>query len=90
MRTALVLAAFAALAGCTTAPAVTKQQMTLAQANISGMECRRETPIGSNKERTVCASPEAWDKFDAEQKREADYDMEAVRSGHYINAFRRP
>lgn len=84
-----MLTAVASAAGCAT-QVIAKDRMTLAEADIGGMECRKETPIGTNKARTICASPEAWAKFDAKQKQEAEYDMESVRSGHYVNAFRRP
>jgi hypothetical protein len=68
-RTFLVLSAAAFITACSTAPTVTKQRMTLGEANIGGMECRRETTIRSSIPKTICASHELWARYD---KREAD------------------
>lgn len=90
MRTVLVLtAALAAVAACSTTPSVSKQRMTLGEANISGMECRREKPPGTNMPRTVCASPEAWAKFDAAARYENDLAFQKARSGANSGPFNR-
>jgi hypothetical protein len=68
-RTFLVVSTAVFVAGCTATPTVTKQRMTLGEANISGMECRRETSLLSSIPKTTCASPAVWAKYD---KREAD------------------
>ena len=88
MRITLALAAIAAVSACAT-PDVTKQRMTLGEANISGMECRRETPIGTNMPRTVCASPEAWAKFDEAARYENFLAEQKARSGTNAGAFNR-
>jgi hypothetical protein len=88
MRTVLVLAAVVAIAGCSIAPKVTKQRMTLGEADISGMECRRAKPIDSNLPRTICASPTSWAAYD-EQARAATDDL-LFRGRELGNAFGRP
>jgi hypothetical protein len=83
MRTVLIVAALAAIAGCSTAPSITRQKMTLGEADISGMECRRAPPTGSNMKQTVCASPEAWAEYD--KKREFEnkqiFETDRVKTG---------
>ena len=88
MRTVLALAALAALSGCSITPTVTKQKMTLGEANIGGMECRREKPIDTNVPRTICASAGAWAAYD-EQARSATDDL-LFRGRELGNAFGRP
>lgn len=69
MRRMLIPAASALLtlaaAGCAT-PAVNREkaQMSTAELAESGMECRKEKPMGSIRPQTICASPEAWAAFD--------------------------
>ena len=67
-RTFLVVSAAVLVTGCVT-PTVTKERMTLGEANISGMECRREVSVLSSIPKTICASREVWASYD---KREAD------------------
>jgi hypothetical protein len=62
--------AAAALAACSTTPLVTSEHMTLGEANIEGMECRKDRPPDTNIPRTICASPEAWAVFDERRRRE--------------------
>lgn len=73
MRNVLAPALFAvvALSACSTAPIVSREKMTLGEANIEGMECRREKDIETNIPRTICASPEAWARFDARRRQES-------------------
>ncbi|MFT3725060.1 MAG: hypothetical protein QM773_15930 [Hyphomonadaceae bacterium] len=61
-----------ALAACSTTPTVTKEKMTLGEASIEGMECRQDKAIDTNIPRTICASPEAWAKFDERRRKETD------------------
>lgn len=61
----------AVLAACSTTPLVTREKMTLGQANIEGMECRQEKAIDTNIPRTICASPQAWARFDARRRQES-------------------
>ena len=84
--TALGLAVMAS--GCMT-PTVTKARMTLGEANIEGMECRRDTPIGTAQPRTICASPEAWAKVDKDARRESELAFEQGRSRANVGAFNR-
>jgi hypothetical protein len=88
-RTFLMLTAAVLVAGCSMTPSVTKQRMTLGEANIEGMECRRERPMGTNLPRTVCASPEVWAKFDAAARYESDLAFEKARSGANSGPFNR-
>jgi hypothetical protein len=89
IRICLAAIAVALTAGCSTTPSVTKQRMTLGEANIEGMECRREKPIGTNRPRTVCASPEAWAAFDAQAAYESDLAFQKARSGANSGPFNR-
>ncbi len=59
-----------ALSACSTTPLVTSERMTLGEANIEGMECRKDRPPDTNIPRTICASPEAWAAFDERRRRE--------------------
>jgi len=84
----LVLSAVA-VGGCATSPTVSKERMTLGEARIEGMECRRTAPIGSLFKRTVCASPEAWAQFDAERRSETDLLFDKARSMQNVDKFGR-
>jgi hypothetical protein len=88
IRIVLTLAVIAAVSGCTT-PSVTKQKMTLGEANIGGLECRREKPLGTNMPRTICASPDAWAKFDEAARYEDFLAFQKARSGTNAGAFNR-
>lgn len=90
IRTALVLGlACLAASACSTTPTVTKTRMTLGEANIEGMQCRREAPIGSNAPRTVCASPDAWAKYDKAQRRESEMAFQQSRERANVGPFNR-
>jgi hypothetical protein len=78
-----------ALAGCALAPAVTKQRMTLGEAGISGLECRRVLPIGTNQKKTICASPQAWKQIDEKDKAESDLMFQAARGNSNNSRFNR-
>jgi hypothetical protein len=60
------------LSACNAVPTVTKERMTLGEANIDGMECRRDRPPDSSIPRTICASPAAWAAFDERRRLETD------------------
>lgn len=61
------------LSGCLSAkPLVTKQMMTLAEADISGLECRSDTPPDTNIPRTICATKESWATFDLRRRQETE------------------
>jgi hypothetical protein len=77
------------LSACTTTPSVTKQTMTLAEANIDGMECRRDTPPDTNIPRTICASPESWAVFDERRRRESEALLAKGREYSNVGRFNR-
>ena len=60
------------LTACSATPTVTKERMTLGEAGIEGMDCRREKAPDTNIPRTICASPEAWAVFDDKRRRETE------------------
>ena len=67
-RILLGVATAALLAGCSTTPLISKERMTLGEADITGMECRRETSVASSLPKTMCAKPEYWAKFDRREQ----------------------
>lgn len=80
-RIFLMLAAAGLMAAaCTTTPAFKKERMTLAEANIDGMECRAANPAGSNRPQTICASPTMWEKYDREQEFNTDQTLDNIRN----------
>jgi hypothetical protein len=79
-----------ALSACSMTPTVTKQRMTLGEANIEGMECRRDVPIDTNIPRTICASATAWAAFDENRRRETDSILAEGRQAANVGAFNRP
>ena len=88
-RTALILTVAAVLVGCSATPIVTKQRMTLGEANIEGMECRKDAPPDSNIPRTICASSRAWAAFDENRQRETDAILAEGRRNANVGAFNR-
>jgi hypothetical protein len=46
-------------------PTVKRSTMSLADADITGMECRHGATTGTSIPKTVCASPDKWKKYDA-------------------------
>ncbi|HVY87604.1 MAG TPA: hypothetical protein VG942_01955 [Hyphomonadaceae bacterium] len=82
-------AAIAVTVGCTTTPAFTRERMTLGEAGITGLECRREQELGSTFKKTICAKPEDWKKLDDKQRRETDLVFDIGRSGQNTNHFNR-
>ena len=89
LKAVVVVGMMGLVAGCSMTPAVTKERMTLGEANIEGMECRREAPIGSNKPKTICASPQAWAQFDKDARRESELAFEQARSRANVGGFNR-
>lgn len=83
------LIAAVALGGCSLTPTVTKQKMTLGEIDISGMECRKDTPPDSNIPRTICASPDAWAAFDENRRRETDDILAEGRQHANVGRFNR-
>ena len=79
-RVFLMLAAASLMASaCTMTPVYKKEKMTLAEANIDGMECRTANPAGSNRPQTICASPAVWEKYDREQEFNTDQTLDHIR-----------
>jgi hypothetical protein len=80
-RTLLIVSTVVLLSGCTATPLITKERMTLGEANISGMECRRETSVRSSMPKTTCASPELWAKYDARENEKTELFFGGIRDG---------
>jgi hypothetical protein len=91
-RTILIAALGAAatvVSACSVTPSVTKQTMTLGEANIEGMECRRERAPDTNIPRTICASPESWAVFDEKRRRETAELLAEGRKTSNVGRFNR-
>lgn len=88
-RIFFAMATVALVTACTTTPTVTKQRMTLGEANIEGLECRREKAITTNVPRTICASPEAWARYDKAALYETSLALQAGRSVSNVGRFNR-
>ena len=83
MKRATALLGLAVLAaGCSMTPTVTKERMTLAEADITGMECRRGPAPGTAIPKTTCAMPEAWKRFDARQAEISENFIDDARDGN--------
>jgi hypothetical protein len=90
MVRATLLASFTVLvAGCSLTPTVTKQKMLLGEVDMSGLECRRDTPPDSNLPRTICASPAAWASFDERRRSDTDDILAEGRKHANVGAFNR-
>ena len=89
IRITLALGALLLLTGCVVEPAVTKQRMTLGEADIDGMECRRVQPIGTNQKKTICASPKAWKTVDEKERKESELMFQAARGNSNNSRFNR-
>jgi hypothetical protein len=87
-RAGLVFLAAFALAGCVT-PLTTKQVTTLGEVDMANMVCRREAPLGSHKEKTTCASPEAWAVYDKQQAAVSETLFEYARQLPNVDKFNR-
>lgn len=79
----------AVVSGCSSAPLVTRERMTLGEANIEGLECRKDKPITTNIPRTICASPEAWAAFDQRRRSETDDFLAEGRKVPNVGRFNR-
>jgi hypothetical protein len=78
-----------AVSACSTTPLVTRETMTLGEANIEGMECRKDRPPDTNIPRMICASPEAWAAFDARRRRETEDLLAEGRKYANVGRFNR-
>ncbi len=86
---ALAGIAATAMAACSTTPTVTKERMTLGEANIEGMECRKDKAPDTNIPRTICASPQAWAVFDEARRRETEELMAEGRKYANVGRYNR-
>lgn len=77
------------LAACAVTPTVTKERMTLGEANIEGMECRKDRAPDTNIPRTICASPESWAVFDEKRRRESAALLAEARKYSNVGRFNR-
>jgi hypothetical protein len=84
------LAAAIVVTGCSATPLVTRERMTLGEANVEGMECRQDKPITTNIPRTICASPEAWAKYDERARRATEELIAEGRKAPNVGGFNRP
>ncbi len=82
VRTVLLAGVFAVTAGCTATPLVTKSRMTLGEANIKDMECRRDPAPGSLVPKTVCANKDVWKVSDNRQAEESARFIDTARDGN--------
>lgn len=69
VRTILLAGLVALTTACSATPLVTKSRMTLGDAGIKDMECRRAVPTNSSIPKTICTEADIWAAWD---KREAD------------------
>lgn len=56
----------ALLTACAASPLITRTRTTLGEVNMEGLECRGDKPPGSSISRNICATPEAWAKYEAD------------------------
>ncbi|MBI1358943.1 MAG: hypothetical protein GC155_01530 [Alphaproteobacteria bacterium] len=76
------------LAGCVT-PSYTKKVTTLGQVDMTGLECRRVQPIDSHAQRTMCATPASWAKYDRKQIAASEEFFAATRNLPNVDKFNR-
>jgi hypothetical protein len=81
-RAAALLGLAVMAAGCSMTPSVTKERMTLADTDISGMECRRILNTGTSIAKTMCANPESWKRYDTAQAEKSQTFLDDVRDGN--------
>ncbi len=86
---ASIVTATLVVSACSTTPLVTRERMTLGEANIEGMVCRKDKPPDTNIPRTICASPEAWAVFDERRQRETAALMAEGRKYANVGRFNR-
>lgn len=86
---ASIVTATLVVSACSTTPLVTRERMTLGEANIEGMVCRKDKPPDTNIPRTICASPETWAVFDERRQRETAALMAEGRKYANVGRFNR-
>jgi hypothetical protein len=78
------------VAACSASPIYTRTHTTLGEVDLTGLECRKDTPINTNVPRTVCASPEAWAAYQKEEAERAERVREEADRYTNVNQFGRP
>lgn len=81
-RTILLIGLVALTTACAATPLVTKSRMTLAEAGIKDMECRRETPTNSQIPKTTCAEPSLWAAWDKREAEKSERLIDIARDGN--------
>jgi hypothetical protein len=89
IRTCLAAAAALGLGACAgiTTPTITHTSSTLGETDMTGLVCRQEVPIGSNRPQTVCASPTAWAEYDRQQQARAERMLDDASQGTNVRQF---
>lgn len=89
IRTCLFAAAAVALGACAsvTTPAIVHTSSTLGETDMTGLVCRQEVPIGSNRPQTVCASPTAWAEYDRQQQARAERMLDDASRSTNVRQF---
>lgn len=81
-RTILLAGLVVLTAGCAVTPLVTKSRMTLGEAGIENMECRREVSISSNIPKTICAEAGTWKAWDTQEADKSERFIDIARDGN--------
>lgn len=87
-RTLWILVTALAVTGCVT-PSYTKQVTTLGEVDMTGLQCRRVDPIDSHMQRTMCATPASWAKYDRKQIAASEAFFSATRTMANVDKFNR-
>ncbi len=87
MKTALLGLAALVAAGCAIQPTITHTRSTLGEVDMTGMVCRTEKPVGSNSQQTVCASREAWARYDANGLAQANRLLDDAKESTNVRQF---
>ncbi len=79
-RSGVVVLVALLLASCSTSPSITRTKTTLGEVDMTGLECKRDTPAGSSIARTICATPEDWAKLESEEAARSQAELAQHRS----------
>ncbi len=78
-RTGVLLLLATLVAACSATPSINRTRTTLGEVNMEGLECRRDKPPGSSIGRTICATPENWAQFEADESEESQAMLDRQR-----------
>jgi hypothetical protein len=67
IRSCILTLIVALISACSVSPSISRTKTTLGEVDMAGLDCRRDQPAGSHIGRTICASPEAWSKYESEE-----------------------